>query len=760
MSSDLESRREMVVDFVTESRELLDNIEPQIIELEKHAALSGDVDDEVLNNIFRLFHSVKGMASFVDLQTIAMVTHEAETLLDLFRKRQMTIVTGHVTLLYRTCDFIRGLIDKVEEELTDSRYAEDAASIIGELKQVISGEQRAEAAAEAPEDGPRGSSAGETENTQVEDQGTENLEVPCEFQFDITPEMYKRFTDEAIEIFEEIEAALLELEDNPADKECVERVFRGFHSFKGNAGFFGYSQLEQLSHQAETLLAEIRDKGAQVDGKAISALLAVVDSLREGVLSLNAENGPKVLNTTELEALLREVSMEISGNNSVDPQVEPASPVPESVEQTQGSPESVQVDSAAKDDGLKKDSLEKRVPSKQTAIRVDVDKLDSLLDMVGELVIAESMVSHNPDLQGLQLDRFEKSVLQLTKITRDIQDVSMSLRMIPLAGVFSKMARLVRDLSVKENKKIELEVIGEDTEVDKTIIEQISDPLVHLIRNGADHGLESAEERRAAGKPETGKITLEAKHSAGEVWIVVKDNGKGLNKEKILKKALEKGITKDDNLKDEEILKLIFEPGLSTADKVSSISGRGVGMDVVKRNIEKLRGRIDIRSNPGQGTAFIVRIPLTLAIIEGMVVKVGRSLYTIPIISIRESFRPQPSQITVTPEGSEIVDIRGELLPIIRLHELYRVKPYCEDLDQGILILAESESRKCCLFVDELIGQQQIVIKPLSEYFGSVRGVSGFAILGGGEVSMILDIASLIYSVETMTDPVRLSAAN
>jgi two-component system chemotaxis sensor kinase CheA len=383
-------------------------------------------------------------------------------------------------------------------------------------------------------------------------------------------------------------------------------------------------------------------------------------------------------------------------------------------------------------------------------IRVDIDKLDKMLDLVGELVIAELMVSNNQDLNIFKNERFGKAVTQLDKISREIQEVAMSMRMIPLAGVFRKMMRLVRDLAQKANKQVQLEIIGEETEVDKTIIEQISDPLVHLIRNAVDHGLETPAERLAAGKPETGRVTLEAKHSAGEVWITIEDDGRGLNRDKIFQKGVEKGLVKseDREMKDEDVWRLIFEPGFSTAEQVSSISGRGVGMDVVKRNIERLRGKVDIRSRAGVGTIFAVRIPLTLAIIEGMVVRVGAHRYTIPISSIKESFRPGREQITRTPDGLEIVRIRGELQPVLRLHELYRVDPRYYQLSEGILIMVENSDNKFCLFVDELLGQQQIVIKGLPGYLNHVKGISGCAILGDGEISLILDIAGLISSVD------------
>ncbi len=355
------------------------------------------------------------------------------------------------------------------------------------------------------------------------------------------------------------------------------------------------------------------------------------------------------------------------------------------------------------------------------------------------------MVTNNPEVKKLQIESFEKSAMHLNKIIRGIQEVGMAMRMVPLAATFRKMTRLVRDLSIKAGKKIELEIIGDETEVDKTIIEEISDPLVHIIRNSADHGLETPEERKAAGKPETGLIRLEAKNSVGEVFIIIQDDGRGLNTEKILKKAIERGLAdKDKNYKDEDIWKFIFEPGFSTADKVSNISGRGVGMDVVRRNIEKLRGKIDIRSKPGEGSIMIIRIPLTLAIIDGMVVRVGKNFYTIPITSVVEAFQPQKGQITVSPDGQELARVRESLYPIIRLHSFYNVSSDYTELNNGILVIVENDSKHFCLFVDELVGQQQIVVKNLSTYIGAVRGVSGCAILGDGDISMILDIANMV----------------
>ena len=928
MDSDREERIEMVRDFVNEARELLDDAEPQIIDMEKTALGSGMVDEEILNAIFRLFHSLKGTASFLDFQAIIGVTHEAETLLDIFRKGKAEITPYHVDLLCRTSDFVRSILDVVEQSFSDEGFEEEAELLISDLKQTISaisgedvfrsGDQSAPGNDKtgpadrqlmfSPEDGGAmpdnqvfqeddpapASGSDELRNAQNQDGTLDSeiqdlldratpleqggvdgpqpgqepvlLQAPEEMGLRITPEMIKSFNEETLELCEEAESALLALERKP-DAESAGQAFRVFHSIKGNAGFFGYGDLEKLSHLAESVLDQIRNGEPASNQATMSVLLKVVDAIRNqlsdpggesGISQLcdslvrlaegqgdqsddrkneQTESGPSGRESVsgEIAAFLaNERGLEVASEDSIaDPgltrQVEPsleeellslglatqAETLPQPAHQKREAvtekkdlkaliegmqayhpasgpryspPVKAGFDRAsladlgnekqedASDDSpmpASKQPLPFHTPpspssvagtqtvrpagpngagsgGQSSVIRVDIDKLDKMLDLVGELVIAESMVSNNQDLITLKNEKFGKAVMQLDKISREIQEVAMSMRMIPLAGVFRKMMRLVRDLAQKANKQVELEIIGEDTEVDKTIIEQISDPLVHLIRNAVDHGLEAPAERLASGKPETGRVTLEAKHSAGEVWITVEDDGRGLNRDKIFQKGVEKGLirSEDREMKDEDIWRLIFEPGFSTAEQVSSISGRGVGMDVVKRNIEKLRGKVDVRSKFGVGTIFAVRIPLTLAIIEGMVVRVGAHRYTIPISSIKESFRPSREQITCTPDGLEIVRIRGELQPVLRLHELYRVEPRYFQLSEGILIMVENSDNKCCLFVDELLGQQQIVIKGLPGYLNHVKGISGCAILGDGEISLILDIAGLINSVD------------
>ncbi len=387
-----------------------------------------------------------------------------------------------------------------------------------------------------------------------------------------------------------------------------------------------------------------------------------------------------------------------------------------------------------------------KVVDKKQDIRVEVGKLDSLINLIGELVISHNMIVHNPEIIHFnQVESFTKASQQMGKIVRELQEIAMFIRMVPIAGLFKRMIRLVHDLSTKSSKKVELQLIGEETEIDKTVVELITDPLVHIIRNSLDHGLENTDEREASGKPAKGIVKLTAKHEEGEVWITIEDDGRGINREKVLKKAVEKGLVPGDPalLSDKEICQFIFHPGFSTADKITDISGRGVGMDVVKKNLEKIKGRVDVESIFGKGTRVTLRIPLTLAIIEGMQIRVGKSLYIIPLLSIRQFFKASKKNITVSPDGTETVRLRDELMPVVRLHQLHSVTPEFAEISDGILIIVESGLKSCALFVDQIIGQQQTVIKGLSEYIGHVQGVSGCTILGDGGISLILDVDSI-----------------
>ncbi|HAN10278.1 MAG TPA: chemotaxis protein CheA [Clostridiales bacterium] len=391
--------------------------------------------------------------------------------------------------------------------------------------------------------------------------------------------------------------------------------------------------------------------------------------------------------------------------------------------------------------------------TKQNIISVNVARLDKLMDMVGEIVITESMVIKNKDLEGLTLHNFNKAAIQLRKLTDELQDIVMTIRMVPISMVFSKMNRIVRDMSKKLRKNVELEIIGEETEVDKNIIDNLSDPIMHLIRNCMDHGIEEQTERIRKGKQQKGKVTLSAQSNSGEVLIKVIDNGKGLDKQRIISKAKENGLlTKDEiELTEREIFGLIFLPGFSTKDEVTEFSGRGVGMDVVKKSIEKVGGVVFVESTIDVGTTINIKIPLTLAIVDGMEISVGNSVYTIPITSIKESFKMNEKDLILDTDDNEMVMVRGKCYPIIRLHKLFEINTQKINIEDGIIVMVEADNKIVCLYADALLGEQQVVVKPLppylSRYITKGSGIGGCTILGDGNISLILDITGIINRV-------------
>ena len=765
---------EFIQAFIEEGREMLDEVEPLLIELEQISDQSDAVDPEVINTIFRLFHSLKGAAGFLDFDTVSKVTHQAETLLDLFRKGAATLESGHIDILTKTADFIRHLLAEIENNLHDKGFENDAANIIAELSSMIDKINGGSGGA-AKSKSTKNKAAKNKKTEEAVPKNTEEAaskdknDVPTP-QVTITPELTEQFIAEAEELLESAEQALLGLEQKPDNEEFISQAFRALHSFKGNSGFFGFADLENVGHRAETVLDKIQGSSQPVDSSIFSTVLEVLDFLRAGVALLNSGQEPVIPGKAGVLAYLEEAIDKIDDANEHNSEGSSAeSDVLAERETVEISDQAV--DEAEQGDGWagteRRQSEDRRVVeerrgvgdrrssdknAQRQTIRVDIEKLDILLDLIGELVISEAMVSQNPDLKGLDLslDRFEKSVLQLNKITRDLQDVATSVRMIQLSGTFRKMIRLVRDLGQKSGKKIDLELIGEETEVDKTVIEQINDPLVHIIRNSIDHGLESTADRIKTDKPETGKVTLEARYVGGEVWIMITDDGKGLSRDKIISKAIERGLINTDGseMRDDDVWQMIFHPGFSTADKITDISGRGVGMDVVKRNIEKIRGKVEVKSKTGQGTTVILRIPLTLAIIDGMVVRVGNTLYVIPIVAIKESFKIETRQLTKTMDGQEIVNVRGKLIPVVRVHELLAIKAGTSELREGIIVIVENEGDSICLFVDEVVGQQQVVIKGLPQYIGDLACVSGCTILGDGTISLIIDVKGIISVAE------------
>jgi len=386
--------------------------------------------------------------------------------------------------------------------------------------------------------------------------------------------------------------------------------------------------------------------------------------------------------------------------------------------------------------------------SESSSIRVNISKVDELINMVGELVITQSMLSQfgeDENFNANHIERLKDGLTQLETHTRELQESVMRIRMMPISFAFQRFPRLVHDLSSQFDKKIELIMTGETTELDKTVLEKIGDPLVHLVRNSLDHGIESPEVRVESGKSETGVIELSAYHQGGNIVIEIKDDGAGLNKEKILSKAKQNGlVSQEERLSDDQIYDLIFRPGFSTADVVSDVSGRGVGMDVVRRNIRELGGMVEVASTPGEGSVFTIRLPLTLAILDGQLVGIGDETYILPVISIIESLQVKKENINAVAGNAEVYRLREEYIPIVRLYQIFGIEPASKELDEGLLVVVEAEGKKLAIFVDDLLGQQQVVIKSLETNFKKVEGLSGATILGDGTVALIIDIAGLI----------------
>lgn len=750
MTEELSSDQiEIIQEFSQESRDMIEQLEPTIIELGQ------STDNETINAVFRLFHSMKGSAGFLEFNNITGVAHAAESLLDMVRSDKMVLLPEHVTLLCESCDFMKDALDCVDECFNDEQMEEESKTMAAKFHTAMEQpapqtEQPGEVSAAEPVEPAAATEAYETTTDEAD-----------EFKLEITAEMVERFVQEGDELLEASEQGLLAWEKEPDSPDYLPAIFRSIHSFKGNSGFFGYANLEKLSHQLENVLDFIKSGGSFATKAPFETLLQAVDGLREGMNALST-SGSDVIEELDLyiEAL-KALPAPRLGEVLVEKGIVDQPTVNEALQQQKkplgdllvemGKTSTDEVEKALSSQGELKEAPKvkakpKAKPIKKQDIRVDLEKLDSLINLIGELVIAENMLIHNPDLDGLELESFNKAAQQMGKLVRELQEMAMIIRMIPVSGLFRRMIRLVHDLSVKSGKKVDLQLSGESTEVDKTVIETITDPLVHILRNSMDHGLEPPEERIAAGKNETGTIRLNACHEEGEVWITLEDDGRGLNKDKILAKAIKNGLVDGDgsDLSDKVIYNMIFQPGFSTAEKITDISGRGVGMDVVKQNLEKIKGKVDVNSVPGKGTTIKLRIPLTLAIIDGMLVRVGDVKCIVPILSIKEAFRPQPDAITVTPDAEELVRVRENFFPVVRLHQLLDAEPDNTGLAEGILIVLEYQERSVCLLVDEIMGQQQTVIKGLSEYIGNVRGCSGCTILGNGEVSLILDVGNLV----------------
>lgn len=579
------------------------------------------------------------------------------------------------------------------------------------------------------------------------------------------------FITESLECVVNSENALLQLEQNPTDEEAVNTVFRAFHTVKGTSAFLGLGRIAAFAHEAESLLSRVRDKEINYGQGCADLSLRSVDMLRELLHVVEhalAGNGAMPLpdGYQELLDALMQFDPIRDGNGMPGASMKASVPattggnVPATM--TSGVPSTIassvpttgpvsNLSSAAATTTVTVAAARKLVEqtNADATIRVRTDRLDRLIDMVGELVIAQSMIAGDDMLAGGKQHELQRKVTHAGKIVRDLQELSMSMRMVPLRPTFQKLARVVRDTALKAGKTVQFTTDGDDVEIDRNMVDRLGDPLVHMVRNAVDHGVEPPHERMAEGKEPTGQVRLRAYHASGNVVVELIDDGRGLHREKIVRKAIEKGlIDSDKGMTDSEVFNLIFAPGFSTAEKVTDISGRGVGMDVVRRNLEAIRGRIEITSVPGSGTTFAIRLPLTLAVTDGMLVRVGAERFIIPLTHIHMSFRPEPSMLSTVGNRGEMVLLRGELMPVVRLHRLFNVPDAIESPLDGLLMIVGEGNRRTALLVDDLLGQQQVVAKSLGDLLGKVEGISGGAILGDGRVGLILDVNETVSLVQ------------
>jgi two-component system chemotaxis sensor kinase CheA len=552
------------------------------------------------------------------------------------------------------------------------------------------------------------------------------------------PEMLSMFVGEALDHLGTIESVVLQLEGAPADVKLLNDVFRPFHTVKGNAGALGVTSVQEFAHCVESLLDLARAGKHAMGPDEFDIVLRAVDLLTIMMQELpdRVASGTPSSVTPRRDALMEAVDALIAGGSSavvVSPGLEPE---PETIAAAGAS-------GAVKPAGTVAKGI-RRASEAMSTIKVDTGKLDNLIDMVGELVIAQSILAEDPALARSTDERLGRRLAQLKRITSDLQRSAMSMRMVPIRQVFQKMSRLVRDLSKQSGKNIELVLQGEDTELDRKVVEDINDPLMHMVRNSVDHGIESPERRAAAGKPAQATLRLSASHEGGNVVIEIADDGAGLDTDRILAKAVANGLVAAGvQPAPDTIHQMIFQPGFSTAEKVTEISGRGVGMDVVRRNIDALRGRIDIHTARGQGTTFSIRLPLTLAIVDGILVQVGHERFVIPAFAVRESLRPKPEQIHSVYGQACMVQVRDRLIPSLHLGDLFGIAGSQHDVTNATVVVLEDNGRPTALIVDELIGKQEVVIKSLGRAFEGVRGVAGGAILGDGRVGLILDAGGL-----------------
>lgn len=709
--------------YLFENEQLLEQLQERVLD-QKDADC---FDDDSINEIFRTMHTIKGSSGIMMFDNITAVAHKLEDVFYYLRESHPHHVP-HLELVEHVLeveDFISSEMEKIRNGDTADG---DASEIIADLDKFLEKVKKKEA--------EEGSGDGEPVPENVH-------EEPKQFYIAPVATSASRFYKIYLTFYPETEMANV-------------HAYKTVYALKEIAEDILYSPEDIISDErsSETILEDGFKilLQAQCTEEEIRELIGIgYDIKKVDVFECKAEEFLQGFDFGGQEA---QIDLE-SSVEEIETRTQEASAEKEEAKEEK-KPEKPKIAPGdfvikSKEPGKqKKLAKDKPKGEKASFISVNVSKMDQLMELIGELVISESVVLQNPDLKvpGLNLNSFNKAAAQLSKISTDLQNVIMSMRMVPLTNTFQKMNRIVFDVSRKLGKDIEFEMVGENTEVDKNIIEHISDPLMHLVRNAVDHGIETNAERAESGKPDKGKVTLSAKTEAGKVWISVEDNGKGLDREKILAKARKQGLLDegkpDAAYTDKEVYQFITLPGFSTNEQVTEYSGRGVGMDVVIQNIQEIGGTLDIESTPGFGSVMSLKIPLTLAIIDGIVMETGNSSFVLETGVIKEFVRVKEEMMIHEPDGDEYIMIRGECFPVIRLGKWYGMTDYQEAVEDGVMLILEMDEKKICLFVDKLIGEQEIVVKPIPSYIKKVKGLSGCTQLGDGSIALILDAAGLV----------------
>ena len=705
--------------FFEESFEALDAMEAALLKLDV-----GSPEPELINTIFRVAHSIKGGSATFGFSAIASFTHSLETLLDELRSGTMPVTVALSDLLLKSVDVMRAMLRAVQaKQPIDSQRVSDLQF---DLEVAIAKKSEPAPVAAAPA-APRGAEPASGAAIAMPGDAPVARDTPSaqpprwRIHFHPYRELLARGND-PLRMLREL-AALGQL-----DVRVDAQMLPPLADVNPQDCYLAWS-LELPEDVAEEAIRQVFEWAEGDCDLKIEHLPATVTDAAASAAAAAAAPEPAAAIPTPAPLAAHQAAAPAA--------LAPVAPAPAASSAVATPP---RADGAAKPEG----SVSALGDS--GSIRVSVEKIDELMNTVGELVITQAMLSQlGSHFGGPEAEKLRAGLAQLERNMRELQETVMRVRMLPISFVFSRFPRMVRDLAQRLGKQIELKLTGEQTELDKTVLEKIGDPLVHLVRNSIDHGIESPESRVANGKSAEGTVHLDACHRGGNIAVEVSDDGGGLDKERILAKARARGLVgPDDSLTDAEIHDLIFVPGFSTAEKTTDVSGRGVGMDVVRRNVKELGGKIEVRSDPGRGSRFTITLPLTLAIVDGQSVAVGTETYIVPLISIVESMQLKATGVTRLSGHSEVLSFRGDYLPIIRLHDLFGVEPRSRALHEGLVVVAEGDGRRVGLFVDDLLGQQQVVIKSLEANYGNIEGVSGATILGDGSVALILDVPGLI----------------